>query len=68
VLEWGDRGIASSGRGIGLAVASRLVAEMGGRLEVCSDGHSGTTVRVVLPTARLGSRPPTPTAFSVGTR
>ena len=62
VLDWGARGSTSSGRGIGLAVAAQLVADMGGRLEVRSDGHSGTTVRVVLPTAHLGSRPPTSTS------
>ncbi len=67
VLDWGARGIASSGSGIGLAVAARLVGDMAGRLEVRSDARSGTTVRVVLPTARLGTRPPSRPPSSVGT-
>ena len=49
VLDWGTRGTRSNGHGIGLCVARRLVAEMGGRLDVHSDGRRGTTVAVTLP-------------------
>ena len=49
VLDWGTRGSSSTGHGIGLCVAGRLVSEMGGRLDVHSDGTTGTTVAVTLP-------------------
>lgn len=51
VLDWGTRGASSTGHGIGLTVAGRLVTDMGGRLDVHSDGHTGTTVAVTLPLA-----------------
>jgi signal transduction histidine kinase len=48
VLEWGTRGAGSPGHGIGLNVAQRLVAGMGGRLRIESDGDVGTRVIVIL--------------------
>ena len=56
VLDWGTRGASSTGRGIGLSVAGRLVTDMGGRLDVHSDGQSGTTVAVTLPLADSATR------------
>ena len=48
VLEWGTHGANSTGQGIGLNVAQRLVAGMGGRLRIESDGDVGTRVVVTL--------------------
>jgi signal transduction histidine kinase len=49
VMEWGTRGPASTGHGIGLSVADRLVASMGGRLRIRSDGETGTQATITLP-------------------
>ena len=46
--EWGTRGAGSPGQGIGLSEAHRLVAAMGGRLEVSSTAGIGTCVSMVL--------------------
>ena len=56
VLDWGTRGASSTGHGIGLSVAGRLVTDMGGRLDVHSDGQTGTTVAVTLPLADSATR------------
>jgi signal transduction histidine kinase len=53
VLEWGTHGAGSSGQGIGLNVAQRLVTGMGGRLRIESDGDSGTHVVVTLSVAEV---------------
>ena len=53
VLEWGTRGAASSGQGIGLNVAQRLVTGMGGVLRIESDGDVGTRVVISLPVAEV---------------
>ena len=57
VLDWGTRGASSNGHGIGLCVAGRLVSEMGGRLDVHSDGTTGTTVAVTLPRVDTAEAP-----------
>jgi len=49
VLEWGTHGSQSSGQGIGLCVARRLVVAMGGRLVVTSNDRDGTRVTLTLP-------------------
>ncbi len=49
VTDWGARGGGSPGQGIGLSEAKRLVAGMGGRLQVASAEGFGTRISVVLP-------------------
>jgi signal transduction histidine kinase len=49
ITDWGARGAGSAGQGIGLSEAKRLVAGMGGRLEVASAEGIGTRVSVALP-------------------
>ncbi|MTB84557.1 hypothetical protein GGQ24_09425 [Nocardioides sp. zg-578] len=51
LFHWGDRGVASRGQGIGLSVASRLMAEQDGRICVEQDGPTGTTFVVTVPAA-----------------
>ena len=53
VLEWGARGASSSGQGIGLNVAHRLVTGMGGQLHIDSSLGSGTRVTITLPVAEV---------------
>lgn len=55
----------SAADGLGLAIAYRIAAEHGGRLEMDADGEGGTTITLALPcqassTARVsaGDRPP----------
>ena len=52
VLEWGTHGADSTGQGIGLSVAQRLVTGMGGRLRIDSDSDVGTRVLVTLQSAQ----------------
>jgi signal transduction histidine kinase len=52
IFDWGVRGDASSGQGIGLYVARRLVSEQGGSLTVTTPPGSGTTFTIRLPAAR----------------
>ena len=49
VMDWGAHGVDSPGQGIGLSEAKRLVAGMGGRLQVASAEGFGTRVSVALP-------------------
>ena len=53
VLEWGAHGASSSGQGIGLNVAHRLVTGMGGRLRIDSCPGAGTHVTITLPVAEV---------------
>ena len=53
VLEWGSHGPASTGQGIGLHVAQRLVTGMDGRLQIDSRAGSGTRVTITLPAAEV---------------
>lgn len=53
LLEWGARGESSSGQGIGLNVAQRLVTGMGGTLHIDSNPGSGTRVTITLPAAEV---------------
>jgi signal transduction histidine kinase len=53
VLEWGAHGASSTGQGIGLNVAHRLVTGMGGRLRIDSSPGSGTRVAITLPVAEV---------------
>ncbi len=41
----------ASGNGLGLAITKRIVEAHGGRLAIASDGETGTTITVVLPSA-----------------
>jgi PAS domain S-box-containing protein len=63
-LRQGAAARTGEGTGIGLAVAQRLVAALGGRLEVQSQPGSGTEFRLWLPAAPVGldgpPAPPTP--------
>ena len=52
IFDWGVRGDASSGQGIGLYVARRLVSEQGGSLTVTTPPGRGTTFTIRLPAAR----------------
>ena len=51
IFEWGERGPASRGQGIGLHVAQRLVAEQGGSLTL-GDTDGGSSFVIKLPAAR----------------
>lgn len=53
VLDWGSHGASSTGQGIGLNVANRLVDEMGGLLRIDSTPGSGTRVTITLPAAEV---------------
>ena len=47
---------ATPGTGLGLPIVRKIVENIGGRITLESDGLSGTTVRVCLPTDTLGSQ------------
>ena len=53
VLEWGSHGPSSTGQGIGLHVAQRLVTGMDGRLRIDSRAGSGTRVTITLPAGEV---------------
>lgn len=55
VFEWGERGIRSTGEGIGLNSARDLCAELGGYLRLIDSPAPGTTFVLGLPTVRSGS-------------
>jgi signal transduction histidine kinase len=52
IFDWGVRGADSSGQGIGLHVARRLVSEQGGSLTVAGPGEAGTSFIIRLPAVR----------------
>ena len=62
IFEWGVRGDASAGQGIGLNVGRRLLSEQGGSLTLADPHEPGTSVRTTtgatfvirLPAARKG--------------
>ncbi|WP_432476760.1 ATP-binding protein [Nocardioides sp. GXQ0305] len=51
IFDWGVSGDASTGQGIGLYVARRLVSEQGGSLTVTAPPGNGTTFTIRLPAA-----------------
>lgn len=56
-----ERGRASTGLGIGLALVKQIATMHGGRLDVSSDGvNQGSTFAVRIPGAGLGSAAPAP--------
>ncbi|HEX3005230.1 MAG TPA: HAMP domain-containing sensor histidine kinase [Angustibacter sp.] len=61
---WRGRDRTTAGSGVGLAVVARLVHAHHGRVDVRSDGRSGTTVVVELPLA--DTAPERPVATRVG--
>ena len=52
IFDWGKRGLASPGEGIGLNVAQRLMTEDGGTLRLADDGGVGSSFVISLPAAR----------------
>jgi signal transduction histidine kinase len=52
LFEWGERGPASHGQGIGLHVARRLVEDLGGTLRTLSTNGRGATFALRLPYER----------------
>jgi two-component system chemotaxis sensor kinase CheA len=52
-----DDATETSGRGIGTAALLDTVHSLGGRVEVRSKAGAGTTVRVILPNARIQASP-----------
>ena len=54
---WRGRDRTAAGSGVGLAVVARLVQAHHGHVDVRSDGHSGTTVLVELPSASTAAAP-----------
>ncbi|QZY29813.1 sensor histidine kinase [Nocardioides coralli] len=54
LFEWGERGPASRGQGIGLNVARRLVEDLGGSLRILSTPGCGATFVLRLPYERAG--------------
>jgi signal transduction histidine kinase len=52
VFEWGRRGSTSSGEGIGLNLARRLMTEDGGSLRLAEQQGAGSSFVISLPAAR----------------
>ncbi len=52
IFEWGRRGSQSSGEGIGLNLAKRLMTEDGGSLSLAEDDGVGSSFVISLPAAR----------------
>lgn len=48
-----DRG--TGGRGLGLSIAQRILIAHAGRIEMTSEVHAGTTVRLIFPTTLAGA-------------
>lgn len=55
-----------SGSGIGLAVVEQVIAHHGGRIEVESKPHVGSTFRIWLPASRSGNRGQSPDVATSG--
>ena len=49
IFEWGDRGEASTGQGIGLSIAHGLAEQQGGFLRLLDGGSGGSTFCLGLP-------------------
>lgn len=63
IFERGHTGDARRGSGLGLALAARLAADLGGRLTAASDGVSGSAFTLELPNmAHMDSRSGMPSA------
>jgi signal transduction histidine kinase len=52
IFDWGRRGTASKGEGIGLNVAQRLMTEAGGSLRLADRDGAGSSFVISLPAAR----------------
>jgi len=52
IFDWGKRGTASKGEGIGLNVAQRLMTEAGGSLRLADRDGAGSSFVISLPSAR----------------
>ncbi len=52
IFDWGKRGTASKGEGIGLNVAQRLMTEAGGSLRLAERDGAGSSFVISLPSAR----------------
>lgn len=52
IFEWGVSGRGSTGQGIGLALARRLVSDQGGTLDLLSDAGPGASFLITLPSPR----------------
>jgi signal transduction histidine kinase len=52
IFDWGKRGTDSTGEGIGLNVAQRLMAEDGGSLRLADSEGGGSRFVISLPAAR----------------
>lgn len=62
----GGRGERRVGTGLGMTICKRLVEDAGGYLTVRSAVNQGTTMRIVLPAARLDAEAPAPTRVGRG--
>ena len=55
IFEWGKRGSESTGEGIGLHLAQRLMTEDGGSLRLAEDQGTGSSFVITLPRTRRSS-------------
>ncbi|HSU02197.1 MAG TPA: HAMP domain-containing sensor histidine kinase [Nocardioides sp.] len=55
IFEWGKRGSRSTGEGIGLHLAQRLMTEDGGSLRLAEDQGTGSSFVITLPRTRRSS-------------
>ena len=61
------RRASGQGTGLGLSIVHRIIADHGGRIEVTSPGPgAGSTFRVILPVAQIGTAGPAPTSPAIG--